>query len=395
MVTGSHIPADRNGIKFYRPDGEVLKEDEFEIGRQTLYFGRARFDLDGCLIAPEELPALKDVEGYYFDRYVSFFGPNALSGKRIGVYQHSAVGRDLLARILVALGAEVELLGRSKVFVPVDTEAVRPLDIAQAEVWGGAGRYDAIVSTDGDSDRPLMTDERGKWLRGDILGILCANWLGAQCVVAPISCNSAVEASGRFARVVRTQIGSPYVIAAMNKELRAGSAPVVGYEANGGFLLGSPIRGKHCTLEALPTRDALLPMLAVLVNSELSVSQQVAALPQRFTHSNVIAPFPVEASQILFDLLTKGDEAAQLNLQTRLFGKIAGPAEAIDHTDGVRTRFAIGGVVHFRRSGNAPELRCYTECGSESEAMLLNASAVEEVKLLLESQPTHLQHSCD
>src|SRR5690606_10336913 len=28
MVTGSHIPADRNGLKFYRPTGEIDKEDE-------------------------------------------------------------------------------------------------------------------------------------------------------------------------------------------------------------------------------------------------------------------------------------------------------------------------------------------------------------------------------
>ncbi|RUV29166.1 phosphomannomutase, partial [Mesorhizobium sp. M1A.T.Ca.IN.004.03.1.1] len=31
MVTGSHIPADRNGIKFYRPDGEIDKSDETAI----------------------------------------------------------------------------------------------------------------------------------------------------------------------------------------------------------------------------------------------------------------------------------------------------------------------------------------------------------------------------
>ena len=31
VVTGSHIPFDRNGIKFYRPDGEILKEDEADI----------------------------------------------------------------------------------------------------------------------------------------------------------------------------------------------------------------------------------------------------------------------------------------------------------------------------------------------------------------------------
>ncbi|CUX14466.1 Phosphomannomutase (fragment) [Agrobacterium tumefaciens str. Kerr 14] len=31
MITGSHIPADRNGIKFYRPDGEIDKQDETAI----------------------------------------------------------------------------------------------------------------------------------------------------------------------------------------------------------------------------------------------------------------------------------------------------------------------------------------------------------------------------
>jgi phosphomannomutase len=31
MVTGSHIPFDRNSLKFYRPDGEISKQDEFAI----------------------------------------------------------------------------------------------------------------------------------------------------------------------------------------------------------------------------------------------------------------------------------------------------------------------------------------------------------------------------
>ncbi len=31
MVTGSHIPFDRNGIKFYTPRGEISKQDEQPI----------------------------------------------------------------------------------------------------------------------------------------------------------------------------------------------------------------------------------------------------------------------------------------------------------------------------------------------------------------------------
>lgn len=385
MVTGSHIPADRNGIKFYRSAGEVLKEDEAGMSRQVVDLGEDRFGADGMLAIPETLPAVTDVEDAYVRRYIDHFGAGALSGKRVGVYQHSAVGRDVLARILTELGAEIELLGRSETFVPVDTEAIRPEDVVLARKWAAQYGFDAIVSTDGDSDRPLIADETGKWLRGDVLGILCSARVGATSVVTPVSSNTAVEKSGLFGAVVRTRIGSPYVISAMQGELAAGSAVVVGYEANGGFLLGSAIPGKTegSATRALPTRDAVLPMLAVLTAPAPSVSAQLADLPQRFTFSDRVTPFPPEASARLFGELSAGDEAAQLALQSKLFGEFAGEALAIDRTDGLRATFAKGGVIHLRGSGNAPELRCYTESESEAEAVALNASAVKAIRALL------------
>jgi phosphomannomutase len=58
-------------------------------------------------------------------------------------------------------------------------------------------------------------------------------------VVTPVSSNTVLERSGAFAETDRTRIGSPFVIAAMNAHLAKGEQPVVGYEANGGFLLGT------------------------------------------------------------------------------------------------------------------------------------------------------------
>ncbi len=379
MVTGSHIPADRNGIKFYRSAGEVLKEDEAGISAQLVDLDGPKFNSRGMLVVPETLPPVTDVESAYVQRYLDHFGAGALAGKRVGVYQHSAVGRDILARILTDLGAQVTLLGRSEVFVPVDTEAIRPEDVVLARDWAAQHGFDAIVSTDGDSDRPLIADETGKWLRGDVIGILCASAVGATSVATPVSSNSAVEASGRFGEVLRTRIGSPYVISAMQAALNAGSARVVGYEANGGFLLGSAVSGKHGTTCALPTRDAVLPILAVLAADAPSVSAQLADLPQRFTHSDRIVPFPPEASKHLFGDVTTGDTAAQIAVQTALFGDFAGAAQAIDLTDGVRAHFAGGGVIHLRGSGNAPELRCYTEAMTEADAVALNAAAVAAI----------------
>ena len=229
MVTGSHIPDDRNGIKFNRVAGEVLKPDEAGMKAQQVALPAGMFDASGALLNPQALPPVVDVSGAYVQRYVRFFGAAALTRLRVGVYQHSAVGRDLLVTLLQALGAEVLVLGRSAAFIPVDTEAVRPEDVVLARQWAAEYGLDAILSTDGDSDRPLLADERGEWLRGDVLGILCAHYLGAQCVATPVSSNTALEKSGWFAQTARTRIGSPYVIEAMQAALDQGQQGVCGH----------------------------------------------------------------------------------------------------------------------------------------------------------------------
>jgi len=215
MVTGSHIPDDRNGIKFNRPAGEILKQDEAGIREQELFLPDL-FDASGALRTPVDPPPVESsIRSAYVARYLGFFPHGCFARLRVGVYEHSSVARDLLAEVLEGLGAEVVRLARSERFIPVDTEAVRPEDVELARTWAAGGNFFALCSTDGDGDRPLISDERGEWLRGDVAGILAAKWLGADTVVTPVSSNSAVEACGWFGRVVRTRIGSPYVIAAM------------------------------------------------------------------------------------------------------------------------------------------------------------------------------------
>lgn len=95
MVTGSHIPADRNGIKFNHPNGEITKADEQGIVSQSVDFDESLFAADGMLKAAPALPAVEtEAEENYVKRYPEFFGKDALSGLTLGVYQHSAVGRD-------------------------------------------------------------------------------------------------------------------------------------------------------------------------------------------------------------------------------------------------------------------------------------------------------------
>ncbi len=362
MVTGSHIPADRNGLKFYRPEGEITKEDEAGIvGR--LHMTSAAGAPTGA--SKDEPAALAD----YRRRYLS--APAfALGGLRVGLYQHSSVARDLFVDILGELGAVVVPLGRSDVFVPVDTEALAPQDAEATRAWAVEHGLDAIVSTDGDADRPLVADERGVFLRGDVVGILTASFLGAEIVVTPVTSTSAVEACGRFARVVRTRVGSPFVIAGMEAE--AGQGTIVGFEANGGVLLGSDVARPGLELSALPTRDALLPILAVLATARSRgrrVSELVAELPPRFTSSDRLVHVPAATSLAFLATLDHPEVLAR-------FVEGLPPLAGSDRTDGLRLELGGGETLHFRPSGNAPELRCYAEASTAERAAELLAGGL-------------------
>ncbi len=369
MVTGSHIPFDRNGIKFYSPMGEILKEDE----RAIMACAVPQVELQRSSSALQ-LPAVDGRAAQaYVSRYVHHFGSEGLAGLRVGLYEHSAVGRDVTKSMLMQMGAEVVSLGRSDEFVPVDTEAVGDADLVQARTWCQAHCLDAVVSTDGDGDRPLVFDEKGEFVRGDLLGLICARELGIRSLVVPVSCNTAIEQSGVFKQVVRTRIGSPFVIAAMNNLIEQTQEPVAGFEANGGFLLGSSTQG----FAALPTRDALLPMLSLLVRSareRCSISALVAALPGRYTYSDRIKNFPTEQSHGFLKCVQMDGR-----LQSSVAGKPT-PPHSTDTTDGVRMTFADGDIVHLRASGNAPELRCYAEAGSLEEARALCMGALGRVR---------------
>jgi phosphomannomutase len=357
MVTGSHIPADRNGLKFYLASGEITKTDEAGILESLRAVGTPA---EGRTSAKAEPAA----GAAYLARNSDAFGAGALTGLRIGVFQHSSVARDDMVTILKAVGATVIALGRTSHFVPIDTEALSPDDAARARAWVAGHRLDALVSSDGDADRPLVADEHGAFIRGDMLGILTARYLHADAAVTPVTSNSSIEGTGAFKRVVRTKVGSPFVLAGMDEAARSGAKVVVGFEANGGVLLGSDVTIGGRKLAALPTRDAMLPMLAVLAAAKaenLSLSQLVATLPPRFARSDRLEHVPHERTAMLLGRLKDAGFASGYFVG-------AGAVGAVSSLDGLRFELKSGDVVHYRASGNAPELRCYTEAATAERA---------------------------
>jgi phosphomannomutase len=427
MVTGSHIPFNRNGYKLNTSAGELLKEHEAPIGRavrqvrERIYaqpFAESQFNERGLFKSGHrELPAENgDARSEYVDRYASFFEDLSLAGQRILVYQHSAVGRDLLVEILERLGAEAIPAGRSESFIPIDTENVDRAQLATIQALADEaapkrGPIDAVVSTDGDSDRPLILGVNGatgevRFFGGDLVGMVVAEYLGADAVVVPISCNDAID-RGNLARIVepKTRIGSPYVIAGMKQAQSRGKTAVCGWEANGGFLTGSDIFRNRRILKALPTRDAVLPILSVLFAASvgnLSPIELFARLPRRFSRAALLKRVPRQTGLRLVERFSPGDSRIQEavfapegtalldggrqpleaseSAETKLeeirgqlrrffapelgFGTIA----RLNYTDGVRIAFSNGDIAHFRPSGNADELRIYGVAGTQERA---------------------------
>jgi phosphomannomutase len=446
MVSGSHIPFDRNGIKINKSVGEVLKSDEAGISREIARvraeeYGRTAttspFDANGMLKHAPELPPLdRAAEEAYLCRYIDCFKRGVLSDMRVIVYQHSAVGRDILPRILSDLGTEVVTVGRSDTFVPIDTENITDEELDRLEAFATAAEKSggrpiaAIVSTDGDSDRPLVTavlpsaevgsgGRRVRFLPGDLLGIVVAEYLRADGAAVPISANDAVERRmvERKVALLKTKIGSPYVVAALDELRRDDSyRRIVGWEANGGFLTGSDIALGASTLDALPTRDSVLPILANLyaaAEQGIGLSALWDRLPARFGRAGLLDNFPVAASQkILAQLIPPdgtievefagaehvidrsraGVNGARLPESAReawqqsqaALKRFFTPALGFDDIvrlnmlDGVRVYFRNGDVAHVRPSGNAPQLRIYANSVSQARADQIVEFAIRE-----------------
>lgn len=385
MITGSHIPFDMNGIKFNMPFGEVLKSDEPQILELKEELSSSekiakKFDKNERLLEKDNLPEeTLEAQEMYIKRYTDFLPENCLNGKKIVFYGHSSVGRELLPNILEKLGAEIIKVNYTEEFTPIDTEAIREEDLVLAANWIDKYHPDAVFSTDGDSDRPMLFDEKGQFIRGDILCIFSALYLNANSVSTPVSSNTALEKLEKFENITRTKIGSPYVIEEMNNAVKNNIDRVVSYEANGGFLTSDEIEVDGKYFAPLPTRDALFPIIGAFLLADkqnMTLSELANSMPKRIIYSSSIKGIPTENSNEFIAELSKKTDFSEVVELLQLPAKI----EKVDFTDGARMYLKNGDIVHLRPSKNSPELRCYSEADSRKHAKELTKNTLRLAK---------------
>jgi len=332
MVTGSHIDLDSNGVKFFAFKEEISKENELEI---TKIYHQIKQQVACPQEVPEELPL--DTSG--FKNYVKLL--LSLADKPNQQYKIVAdpgngVQTEVVRTVLSQLGHQVIMINGDleKELLSRDTEADGSFsDLQKAVVKNQA---DFGVGFDTDGDRIVFVDHLGKFIPGDYSGTLIAKWHPSNTIVVPVNVSNVVNSIGK--KIIRTKVGSPYVVAAM-KENEAG----FGFESNGG--------GVH--KDVMLSRDggtSLIRLLNILNSTRKSLSDLVSELPQYHLRKQKF-DCPKEKNQLILD-------------KAKDFTKV----ESIDTTDGVKLIIDKHNWVLFRPSSNAPEFRVFVEAESAEKA---------------------------
>ncbi|MCT9809131.1 phosphoglucosamine mutase [Acidovorax sp. Be4] len=270
VISASHNPYSDNGIKFFSAQGSKLPdswEEEVEralteepVWADSSALGKAR--------------RLDDAAGRYIEFCKSTFSSElTLKGLKIVVDAAHGAAYQIAPKVFHELGAEVIAIGCTPDGLNInnDVGATHPEAMVRAVRANGA---DYGVALDGDADRLLIADAKGRLYNGDeLLYLLAADRLdcGAPVpgVVGTLMTNLAVESAlkARGVDFVRAKVGDRYVL----EEL-----------ARHGWLLGGEGSGHLLALDRHTTGDGLISALQVLqacVRSGTSLSQWLAPVP--------------------------------------------------------------------------------------------------------------------
>lgn len=352
VISASHNPYGDNGLKLFAPGGRKLTDDE-QSGVETVI---AEALVPGG--SPGPTGAAVGVvrhDDAALDRYATAVEA-ALEGRRLDglrVVVDCAHGADSVVapRVLTRLGAEVEVLADSPDGTNINdgVGSTHPESLQAAVTASGA---DLGVAFDGDADRVLAVDERGRLVDGDQIMAMCAvdlharNRLAGDTLVVTVMSNLGLHHAMRTAgiRVLTTSVGDRYVLEAM---------------AAGGFSLGGEQSGHLVFADHATTGDGLLSavVLCDLVRrsgrglADLADASMVR-LPQVLRNVRVERPLPDVAEQL------------------------AGPV------DEANQRLGDSGRVLLRPSGTEPVVRVMVEAPTVEEADEVAAALVAAVEAL-------------
>jgi phosphoglucosamine mutase len=255
MISASHNPYDDNGIKLFGPDGYKLS-DEIEKQIEELVDS----DLTKRLASSQKIGRAKRIDGVQ-DRYIEFAKRTLprtmeLDGMRVVVDCANGAAYRVAPEALWELGAEVFSVGVEPDGFNINKEcgSTSPATLA-AKVR--EMRADIGIALDGDADRVVIVDEKGRVVDGDqLLAVVAESWLedhrlAKPAVVATIMSNLGFERhlKGLGLALERTPVGDRYVLEHMRE---------------GGYNLGGEPSGHIIMSDYATTGDGFVAALQVL-----------------------------------------------------------------------------------------------------------------------------------
>lgn len=327
MISASHNPYHDNGIKFFGPDGYKLS-DSAEEEIESLVDGEI------SLAAPENIGHVQRIDdglGRYMEfAKTAFPRGKVLNGLKVVIDCANGAAYKAAPTVLWELGAEVIPMGITPDGFNINANcgSTCPQIAAQMVIDTGA---DVGICLDGDADRVMIIDEKGKVADGDqLMGLIACQWadlgrLAGDTLVATVMSNMGLEKhlTARGLNLLRTDVGDRYVVQAMRQ---------------GGYNLGGEQSGHIVMSDFVTTGDGLLAGLQFL-RAMVETQKPASEL------ANVFEPYPQLLENIRYE-----------NTDPLLSSSVH---EAIN--DGEAALGAKGRLL-IRKSGTEPLVRVMGEC---------------------------------
>jgi len=293
VLSASHNPAEDNGIKVFSEDGHKLPDNvEDEIEKYILSETVKTEHVKGGLIG--KVHRIDDAKGRYIEFAKASVNSMSLKGLRIVLDCANGAAYNTAPQILSELGAEVIVLNDKPdgLNINLDCGALHPEKMMEVVKEKKA---DIGIALDGDADRVIVCDEKGRSVDGDHIIAICAidmkknGALAKNIVVATIMANKGFDIAMERKRikVVKTNVGDRYVVDEMRKK-----GYVLGGEQSGHIIFsnytttGDGIISALQLLKVIKERREKLSKLAecmkslpqVLVNVEVKQKKDISRL---------------------------------------------------------------------------------------------------------------------
>jgi phosphoglucosamine mutase len=338
MVTASHNPPEYNGLKLFNPDGssyDLIQQAQIEKEIRAKTFAAAKWE------------DIKHSETYHgaIEHHIEAIATRFPAKIKAKVVVDAGCGAasEVTPRLLQRLGCEVIPLNcyNSGFFPRVIEPAEANLqELCRAVKDSGA---QIGIAHDGDADRMMAVDERGKFISGDVMLALFSKALGVNEIVTTLDASMVVEEMGF--KVRRTKIGDTWV----SEELKKGGA--FGGETSGAWIFPAV---SLCP-DGIFAAAQVASMAAAHKLSELAADVRV---------------YPLMRSSINSQGLAKS------RLKARL---VALKPAAMSNSDGFRLAFNDGWLL-VRPSGTEPKIRLTAEAKTEARVKELFEAGLKAIE---------------